>query len=120
MVKVKVNGRGLVAREKSGRRKAEDLMLHRTGQRGLLAAQSLLRLDEFLLVGAEHVLHIGQVVLECENLLVGGLQFLPVAEKGVHHEREGDDQGENCAGDGLIALRHCAPQQIGLVSLHGT
>ena len=45
-------------------------------------------------------------------------KFLPVAEKGVHHEREREDKGEDRAGDRLVALRDGAPQQIGLVGLH--
>ena len=95
-------------------------MLVRTGQRGLLAAQGLLGLEEFLLVGMESVLHVCNVILQRKNLLASLHQVLPVAEEGVHHEGEREDEGKNRTGNRLVALRHGALQQIGLVSLHGT
>ena len=78
----------------------------------LLTAQGLLSLNEFLLVGTERVLHIGNVILQRKNLLMSFHEFLPVAEEGVNYKREGDDEGEDCAGDRLVALRQGAPQQI--------
>ena len=82
----------------------------RAGQRLLLSAQGFLGLRECLLVGAERVLHIGNVILQRKNLLMSLHQFLPMAEKGVHYERERDDKGEDRAGDRLVALRQGAPK----------
>ena len=92
----------------------------RAGQRLLLAAQGFLGLHQLLLVGPERVLHIGNVILQRKNLLMSLHQFLPMTEEGVHHERKRDDEGQDRAGDRLIALRQGAAQQIGLVSLYGS
>ena len=81
-------------------------------------SQGLLSLHQRLLVGAERVLHIGNVILQRKYLLMSFHEFLPVTEKGVHYKRERDDEGEDRAGDGLVALRQGAAEQIGLVSLH--
>jgi len=96
------------------------MRLNRAGECLPLAAQSFLSLQQFLLVGAKRDLLMGNIILQGKNLLMCLHEFLPMAEKGVHHEREGEDKGENCAGDRLVALRHGTLQQIGLVSLHGT
>ena len=61
------------------------MRLSRACQSGLLAAQGLLSLEEFLLVGSERILHISNVILQRKDLLMSLHQFLPVAEKGVHH-----------------------------------